>query len=463
MSSTRQGTTITMPKLGESVTEGTLGAWLKQVGDVVDKYEPMVEVVTDKVTAEIPAPVAGTIVEIIGAEGETIPVGGVICVISETESDTALPPTGERSAPTALEEPPVSIEPPRRVADTPTGQPVGDDQITDISRLRERRDETGLLRARSSPVVRRLAEEHEIELATLEGSGIGGRVTKGDILAEIEQRRQAAAVPRGDETASAATVTPPIPAPQHVPHERPGVQRVPVQIMPGDEVIDASVMRRQIAEHMHRSVQTAPHVTVWMEADMSRVVAARERHKADFVAREGFNLTYLPILLRVVTDTLRDHPNMNAAWDDGKIIRRKAMNIGIAVALEDGLIVPVIHNADEKNVVGLARVVNDLTERARENRLTPDDVAGGTFTVNNPGTLGSLFSTPIIVQPQAAILSMEAIVKRPVVVDDAIAIRPMMNLSLSIDHRILDGLDATRFLAAIKSALESYPADGPLG
>jgi 2-oxoisovalerate dehydrogenase E2 component (dihydrolipoyl transacylase) len=449
-----------MPKLGESVTEGTLGAWLKQVGDVVDKYEPMVEVVTDKVTAEIPAPVAGTIVEIIGGEGETIPVGGVICVIEQEGSTGAAMPTDE---PSSMDEPPVSIEPPQRLADTPTGQPDNTRRRGDIVELREQRDENGLLRARSSPVVRRLAEEHEIDLETLEGSGVGGRVTKADILAEIDQRRHVEPAPRPVEREEQpVTVTPPTRAPEYVPQSQPAAHHVPVQLMPGDEVIDASVMRRQIAEHMQRSVQTAPHVTVWMEADMSRVVQARERHKSEFAAREGFNLTYLPFLLRVVTQALSDHPNLNAAWDDGKIIRRRAMNIGIAVALDDGLIVPVIRNADEKNIVGLARAVHDLTERARGNRLSPDDVTGGTFTVNNPGTLGSMFSTPIIVQPQAAILSMEAIVKRPVVVDDAIAIRPMMNLSLSIDHRILDGLAATRFLAAIKSALESYPIDGQL-
>lgn len=466
MSSTRQGTSITMPKLGESVTEGTLGAWLKQVGDVVDKYEPMVEVVTDKVTAEIPAPVAGTIVEIIGGEGQTIPVGGLICVISEGGlAESASPAARSSLRPSSEEEPPVAIEPPERVADTPTGQPVQSGRSFDIAAMREQRDEQGLLRARSSPVVRRLAEEHEIDLEQMHGSGIGGRVTKTDILAEIEQRRQTATAPvqqpQEQHAAEPVTIAPPTPAPQ-IPVSPSVTARVPVQLMPGDEVIDASVMRRQIAEHMQRSVQTAPHVTVWMEADMSRVTSARERHKADFARREGFNLTYLPFLLNAVTQVLRAHPDMNAAWDDGRIIRRKAMNIGIAVALDDGLIVPVIRNADEKNVVGLARAVHDLTERARANRLTPDDVNGGTFTVNNPGTLGSMFSTPIIVQPQAAILSMEAIVKRPLVVDDAIAIRPMMNLSLSIDHRILDGLAATRFLAAIKQALESYDIDGVL-
>jgi 2-oxoisovalerate dehydrogenase E2 component (dihydrolipoyl transacylase) len=242
----------------------------------------------------------------------------------------------------------------------------------------------------------------------------------------------------------------------------PAQQSAPVQVMPGDEVIEASVMRRQIADHMVRSAYTAPHVTVWMEADMSSVVRARDRYKEEFKAREGASLTFVPFVLRVLTQALREHPNVNAAWDDGKIVRRKAMNIGIAVAMDDGLIVPVIHNADEKNIVGLARTVNDLATRARENKLQPDEVSGGTFTLNNPGTLGSLFSTPIIVQPQAAILSMEAVVKKPVVVDDAIAIRPMMNLSLSLDHRILDGLSATRFLAAVKKGLEEFPADASI-
>ena len=195
---------------------------------------------------------------------------------------------------------------------------------------------------------------------------------------------------------------------------------------------------------------------------MSNIVRVRERYKEEFKAREEGSLTYVPFVLRVLTQALREHPNVNAAWDNGRIVRRKAINIGIAVALEDGLIVPVIRNADEKNIVGLARAANDLANRARENKLQPDEVTGGTFTLNNPGTLGSLFSTPIIVQPQAAILSMEAVVKKPVVIDDAIAIRPMMNLSLSLDHRILDGLSATRFLSTVKQGLEAFPADASI-
>ena len=463
---TKQGTTITMPKLGESVTEGTLGAWLKSVGDAVDKYEPMVEVVTDKVTAEIPAPVSGTIVEIIGSEGDTIPVGGLICVIDEGDgaSGTVSPPVDEQpqaSMPEADSTTPTAESLPTNVPDGGSGR------VVDLTDARLRRDEAELLRARSSPVVRRLAEEHEIDISTLHGSGIGGRVTKADMLAEIDSRQRrpeqpAAAAPQPVvQEQPARAVTPPMAAPA-IAQPMPAQQAPSVQLMPGDEVIEASVMRRQIADHMVRSAYTAPHVTVWMEADMSNVVRARDRYKDEFKQREGSSLTFVPFVLRVLAQALREHPNVNAAWDDGRIIRRKAMNIGIAVAMEDGLIVPVIRNADEKNIVGLARAVNDLATRARENKLQPDDVTGGTFTLNNPGTLGSLFSTPIIVQPQAAILSMEAVVKKPVVIDDAIAIRPMMNLSLSLDHRILDGLSATRFLATVKQGLEQFPAEASI-
>jgi pyruvate/2-oxoglutarate dehydrogenase complex dihydrolipoamide acyltransferase (E2) component len=460
---TKQGTTITMPKLGESVTEGTLGAWLKQVGDAVDKYEPMVEVVTDKVTAEIPAPVAGTIVEIIGNEGDTIPVGGLICVIDEGDgaSVTSAPPADAQPRNTT----PETDSSTQRLTTVPAGE-SGRGQVIDLTDARSRRDEAELLRARSSPIVRRLAEEHEIDITAMHGSGVGGRVTKADIMAEIEGRRRrqaqaAGTVPAPEARPEASPLAPPLATPA-VAQPMPTRTVTPVQLMPGDEIIDASVMRRQIAEHMVRSAYTAPHVTVWMEADMTNIVRVRDRFKGEFNAREGASLTYVPFVLRVVTQALRDHPNVNAAWDDGKIIRRKAINIGVAVAMEDGLIVPVIRNADEKNIVGLARAVIDLSTRARENWLQPDEVTGGTFTLNNPGTLGSLFSTPIIVQPQAAILSMEAVVKKPVVVNDAIAIRPMMNLSLSLDHRILDGLSATRFLADIKRGLEDFPADGTI-
>jgi 2-oxoisovalerate dehydrogenase E2 component (dihydrolipoyl transacylase) len=444
MADTKQGTQVVMPKLGESVTEGTLGTWLKQIGDRVEKYEPMVEVVTDKVTAEIPSPVTGVLKEILSDEGSTIPVGTPICVIDAGNGPAVIDP----SAPGEITEPAAEIGEETGGME-PEAASNGARRATavDEREARERRDETALLQARSSPLVRRLASEHDIDLASLGGSGVGGRVTKSDIEAAISTRGEAQPAP-----AEAARPEPaPTPQPVYAPQA--------VQRMPGDEVVEAGQIRKQIAEHMVRSVQTAPHVTVWMEADMSNIVAARERHKAAFLEREGFELTFMPFVMQVLVQTLREHPDMNAAWDNGKIVRRKALNIGVAVSLDDGLIVPVIKNADEKSLVGLARSVRDLATRARSNRLQPDDITGGTFTLNNPGTFGTLFSTPIIVQPQAGILSIEGIMKRPVVVDDAIAIRPMMNLSLSIDHRILDGLGAARFLGTMKRGLETFPPD----
>ncbi|MEZ4523177.1 MAG: dihydrolipoamide acetyltransferase family protein [Thermomicrobiales bacterium] len=462
MAETRQGTTIKMPKLGESVTEGTIAGWLKKVGDRVDRYDPMVEVVTDKVNAEVPAPVSGTLIEIISAEGDVVPVGEAICVI-DTGDGTVEVPVDELEAGEETEDRTVvmSAAPMSEMeASDEMIYDAGDDDSSAarsangadrdidaaIARAREDRDEQALLQIRSSPLVRRLAEEHSVDLTTVEGTGIGGRVTKSDIEAYIA---------RPDAAEQAEPARPASRAPE------PGAERAPapaprIEVWPGDEVIEASTMRRQIAEHMVRSVSTAPHVTVWMEVDMSAVVNYREAHKAEFQEREGFSLTYVPLVLSTVVESLQEYPEINAVWDNGRIIRRKAINIGLAVALEDGLIVPVLKRADEKNITGLARAVNDLVERARDGKLSPDDVSGGTFTLNNPGTLGSISSTPLLVQPQAGILSMEAIVKRPVVVDDMIGIRPMMNLSMSVDHRLLDGLAATRFLSDVKQRLEHF-------
>lgn len=438
MADTKQGTQVVMPKLGESVTEGTLGSWLKQIGDRVEKYEPMVEVVTDKVTAEIPAPVNGVILEILSAEGTTIPVGTPICIIDTGQGSSAPAVVAPSSGPIEDTEPASEIGDAVASGQIPPSNGMPRAVAGDERSAREARDDTAMLQIRSSPLVRRLASEHGVDLRSVTGSGVGGRVTKTDIEAAISSQGATQPIP---------TPSQPMAAPQAV------------QLMPGDEVVEAGQMRKQIAAHMVRSVQTAPHVTVWMEVDMSNVVAAREKNKAQFQARENFELTFMPFVLQVLVQTLRQHPEMNAAWDNGKIVRRKALNVGVAVSLDDGLIVPVIKNADEKSVVGLARAVRDLATRARSNRLQPDDITGGTFTLNNPGTFGTLLSTPILVQPQAGILSIEAIMKRPVVVDDAIAIRPMMNLSLSIDHRILDGLSAARFLGTMKRGLESFPVE----
>lgn len=458
MSTTQHGTIVRLPKLGESVHEGTVGAWLKQIGDPIEKYDPLVEIMTDKVNAELPAPVSGVLTEIRAQEGETLPVGAELCVITEAALETA----------------PEATTPIPNAGSTQPERPTGADGALE------------LLRTRSSPAVRRIAEEHGIEISQVPGTGIGGRVTKQDMLRYIEERGAAAppasptptlSPPSPAQTATAVdaaevaiqeTVEPPTPAevaatPPPTPEPAPApLERTEIPLWEGDQVIPVSPMRKQIAAHMVRSERTAPHVTLWMEVDMSGVVAARTQAQPRFRHEEGFELTYLPFVIKAVVHALREHPRVNAVWDEDRIIQRRAINIGVAVGMEDGLIVPVIKQADEKSIVGLARAIRDLAERARSNRLTIDDVQGGTFTVNNPGTFGTILSTPIIVQPQSAILSTEALVKRPVVSDDALAIRPMMNLSLSFDHRILDGLAGARFLATVKQWLETFRPDTPL-
>jgi len=468
MSTTSRGTTVRLPQLGESVTEGTIGAWLKQVGERVDKYDPLVEITTDKVNAEVPAPVSGVILEIRAEEGNTLPVGAELCVIDEggTAAGTLAPAA----------QPPAASEPASRA----NGHGAG------TRPPRAGGGEADVLRTRSSPAVRRIAEEHGVDIGRIQGSGLGGRVTKQDILRYVDEQHAAPPTPpvevapppaavRAAGRAIEEIVTGPRPgeivarpAPQPAAPPPPVAQlpaaaaRPEVAIWEGDQVLPVGAVRRQIAEHMVRSERTAPHVTLWMEVDMSGVVASRARAQERFRQEEGFELTYVPFVIKATVHALREHPYVNAVWDEERIIRRKAINIGVAVALDDGLIVPVIKHADDKSIVGIARAVRDLALRARAGRLTVDEVQGGTFTVNNPGTFGTVLSTPIIVQPQSAILSTEAVVKRPVVVEDAITIRPMMNLSLSIDHRILDGLSAARFLGTVKHWLESVRPDTPL-
>jgi 2-oxoisovalerate dehydrogenase E2 component (dihydrolipoyl transacylase) len=421
-------TTITMPQLGESVIEGTIGAWLKQLGDHVDKYESLVEVETDKANAEMPAPVSGVLVEILVEPGSTVAVGTDLCRIQEEG-------VGD----------PVLVERGGQAADASNGNREGQSPSAE-PRTGETQDEATLLRTRSSPVVRRTAEEFGIDIAQVEGTGAGGRVTKRDILAHIAGRSGSAPELYTRDRAVGPAVEP----------------RAAVTVYPGDEVMPVTPMRRMVAEHMVRSARTAPHATVVMEVDMTRAVAYRAARKEEFRRREGVDLTYLPIVMKGVSLALADHPRLNAVWDEERIIHRRAINIGIAVGLEDGLVVPVVKNADRLSLAGLAHAVADLAGKARAGGFAPDDLVGGTITVNNPGTFGSLVSTPILVQPQVAILSTEAIIKRPVVVDDMIAIRSMMNLSLSIDHRALDGLAAARFLQQVKQWLESVSDDLPL-
>jgi 2-oxoisovalerate dehydrogenase E2 component (dihydrolipoyl transacylase) len=439
-----------MPQLGESVTEGTITRWLKAEGDEVEIDEPLAEVDTDKVNAELPSPVAGKIEKFLVSEGSTVDVGTeIVLVADESDSPAADAPPQENvaaDAPTeefpasGTEAQPVSQGTERRqVAVSPHSDGDGRGEVEDAETLRL---------TRSSPVVRRLAEEHGVEIAEIPGTGTGGRVTRKDIEGYIEDQEERGAqreeyAPPGLQEEREAFVEP-----------EPEIERVPVY--EGDRVEDLSGIRRAIANRMSASKREAPHAWTMVEVDVSGLVALREREKAAFVEREGVKLTYLPFMVKAVVESLKENPVLNSVWDGDRVILRKRINVGVAVDLEDALIVPVVPDADELNILGLARKIEDLVRRARARELGTEDVSGGTFTVNNPGALGSVVSTPIINHPQAAILSAEAIVKRPVVIDDAIAVRSMMNLEVSFDHRVLDGGAALKFLNAVKRRLEAY-------
>lgn len=413
---------VVMPQLGESVTEGTIGQWLKKPGDRVEKYESLLEVLTDKVNAEVPSPAEGTLVRILVEEGQTVPVGTPIAELEVAGSE----PTAAATEPEAPAAEPVAARPGPAAA--PRGGP------------------------RYSPAVRRLAAEHQIDPATIPGTGAGGRVTRRDVEAYLEARKAAPAEAGPAQAARAAVPAAAPPAPAAAPAP---VAGAPAVVEPGDEVVPLTPIRRVIAERMVRSKQTVPHAWLMVEADVSGLVALRERHKAAFREREGVTLTYLPFMIRAAVEGLRAVPVVNAQWNGDSIVLKKRINIGIAVATERGLIVPVVKDADQKNVVGLAKATQDLAERARAGRLSLDDISGGTFTVDNTGAVGTVLTYPIINAPEVAIVTMESIVKRPVVVGDAIAIRSMVNLCISFDHRVVDGADAARFLNVVKRHLEA--------
>jgi pyruvate/2-oxoglutarate dehydrogenase complex dihydrolipoamide acyltransferase (E2) component len=432
-------TPITMPQLGESVTEGVISRWLKAEGDHVERDESLVEIVTDKVNAEMPSPLSGTLVKIIAPEGATIPVGGEL---AEIEGDGAMPAGAAASAGSTGAMAPAQRD---SGAAARTG-PVAAGEDAGGAR------EENVPQRRYSPVVRRLAQEHHLDLSQISGTGLGGRVTKDDVLHYIAERQAQlaaeATVPpaRAEAVAVAATPTAPMGPPLTAPTAAPA----PVPAARADEeYLPLTPLRKAIAEHMVRSVQTAPHATAVVEVDMTSLVRWREANREAARARHGVDITYVAFVMQAVVDALKAVRIMNSSWGEDKIILKRRVNVGVAVGLEDGIVVPVIHDADEKSLVGLARTIDDLVQRARTNRLTLQDMQGGTFTVNNVGVFGVVASTPVINQPQAAILAMNAIVKRPVVVDDAIAIRAMMNLCLSFDHRIVDGLTAGRFLERV--------------
>jgi 2-oxoisovalerate dehydrogenase E2 component (dihydrolipoyl transacylase) len=425
---------VKMPQLGESITEGTIAKWLKQPGDQVKKYEGLVEVITDKVNAEVPAPLAGVLKEIKVKEGTTVTVGTEIAVIEETAVASSQAPTPTLPRERAKEHEPAAVPEEGQIghafSSAPAEQPQGNQSAEGRTRL--------------SPAVRALIEEHRItdaELARIEGSGVGGRISKKDIEDFIGRRAQPVAA--NGEQRQVATAAPTVPG--------------------ADTRVPLTPMRRSIAANMLKSKQTIPHAWTVAEVDMTNVVRFRQQLKDSFKQREGIDLTFVPIIVKAVVEGLKAVPVLNASWSDDGVVLHKDINVGVAVSVDDGLIVPVVHQADRMSIAGLAKSIDDLARRARAAKLTIPDVQGATFTVNNPGTFGTILSYSIIAPPQAGILAMDAIVKRPVVLEgEAIAIRSMMNLCLSFDHRVLDGVSAARFLQGVRRWLEGFSEQVPL-
>jgi 2-oxoisovalerate dehydrogenase E2 component (dihydrolipoyl transacylase) len=452
-------TPVKMPRLGESVAEGTIGGWLKQEGDYVEKDEALAEIITDKINAELPSPVAGRLARILVNIDDTVPVGADIALIEESADVTT--PVDAAPGPDAV--------PIRSTAQAAT--PVLESRITTTAgsgptngRAHVEEEE----RQRISPLARRLAQEHNIDLSTLRGTGMGGRVRKEDILAYVAQRQVAQAAPKPATAAELATTTtsgergaavqPTYAAPVAVPRAS-----TPMGPVGGEdeEIVTPSRMRLSIAEHMVRSKHTSPHATTVVEIDMTNIARWLEKNKAAFKQREGYGISYVPFVMKAVCEGIRKFPIINSSWTaDNKIIIKKHIHLGIAVATDAGLVVPTIYDADQYTLAGLARQVSALAQRARTNKLTIQDMQNSTFVVNNPGVFGTIISVPIINQPHAGILSMDAVVKRPVVIeDDAIAVRSMMYVCLSFDHRVLDGAGAGGFLQAIRTKLQSYGRD----
>ena len=428
------GTAVVMPQMGESIAEGTIVRWIKKVGDTVDRDEPLFEISTDKVDAEIPSPAAGVLTEIKVKEGETVPVNAVVGTIGaegetpaagKTEvADAAASSTqsqGDGSpAATSAAEPSTDTAPPRSSA-KPNARGAA------VAPSKE-----DLRRQKSSPLVRRIAKDNNVDITSLSGSGIGGRVTKHDILEYLDRKPQTEVAAR--------------PAAPAQPVFRSG-ERVEVQPL--------SAMRKKIAEHMVLSRRTSAHVHSVFHVNFSTIEKIRQQKKADF-ERLGARLTYMAFIAKAVIDGIRKHPVINASLDGDNVVYKKDVNLGIAVALEGGLIVPVIKNADEKNILGLTRAIADVADRARTKQLKPEEVQGGTFTITNPGQFGAQFGMPIINQPQVAILGVGTIEKRPIVIDDAIAIRTMAYLTLGYDHRLVDGAAADQFMSDVKQQLENF-------
>ncbi|PTH39705.1 dihydrolipoamide acetyltransferase family protein [Staphylococcus agnetis] len=416
---------IKMPKLGESVHEGTIEQWLVQVGDTVEEYDPLCEVITDKVTAEVPSSYAGKITKINVEAGETISIGTVICEMAVEGNDTAQENTAH-----SKEQTPTQTEP---SSSTNQGHSASENQPKNNGRY--------------SPVVFKIASQHQVNLEDVPGTGFEGRVTKKDIEAYIASgESQTTSSQKATITESNSQAT--------------SVSQSSAKSQTSSDVhasvIPVKGVRKQIANKMVQSVQEIPHAWMKMEVDATELTKTRNHYKASFKAKEGYNLTFFAFFVKAVAEALHEYPMLNSSWQNDEIHVHKDINLSIAVAVEDKLFVPVIKNADEKSIKGIAKEIATLAKKARQNQLTNEDMQGGTFTVNNTGSFGSVSSMGIINHPQAAILQVESIVKRPVVINDMIAIRDMVNLCLSIDHRILDGLQAGQFLNEVKSRIERY-------
>ncbi|QAY66227.1 dihydrolipoamide acetyltransferase family protein [Paenibacillus protaetiae] len=422
-------TEIVVPQLAESLVSATIDTWLKKPGDTIDMYEPICEVLTDKVSAELPSTVKGTLKEILVPAGETVPVGTPICIV-ETEAAA-----GSRSSAASASQEQVAV-----------------------SAVAEDTDQS--MRHRYSPAVQKLAAEHGVRLADVPGTGLGGRITRKDVLAYVESgaHQRTGSKPAADPTV-AIPKEPVRSSGLHL-SETPRIPSIEVERSSiagrGEDYIDVTPIRNTIARNMRQSVSEIPHAWTMIEVDVTNLVMLRNKVKDEFIKREGVNLTYLAFLLKAVVNAIKDYPIMNSMWAVDKIIVKRDINLSLAVGTDDSVLTPVIKNADHKTIAGLARDIDDLARKTREGKLTLSDMQGGTFTVNNTGSFGSILSYPIINYPQAAILTFESIVKRPVVINDMIAVRSMANLCLSLDHRILDGVICGRFLQRVKDNLESF-------
>ena len=454
-------TPVVMPQMGESIAEGTIVRWIKKIGDAVERDEPLFEISTDKVDAEIPSPAAGVLTDITVKEGETVAVNTVVATIGqageaaaapataspvtpEGESAATLPKAGAKKAAASTQPQPDGAGHAQVSAPAPMAGANGRESAASVDDLR---------RQKSSPLVRRIAREHNVDITQLHGSGIGGRVTKHDILGFLEGGGASAPAGPGGPMPVTARQAPQAPSSQG----EPTTVRGPAAYEQGEnvEIQPLSVMRRKIAEHMILSRRTSAHVYSVFHVDFSAIDKIRQKKKADY-ERVGAKLTYMAFIAKAIVDALRRHRIINASIDGDNVVYKNDVNLGVAVALEGGLIVPVVKHADEKNMLGLSRAIADVAERARTKQLKPEEVHGGTFTITNPGQLGAQFGLPIINQPQVAILGVGTVEKRPVVVDDAIAIRTMCYLTLGYDHRLIDGAVADQFMSDVKHELEHF-------